>query len=66
MTRIVMKSKVGADGTLHLDVPVGLEAANREVRIVIESEPAASEQEYHEFLRRTAGAWQGDFGRPEL
>ena len=38
--------------------------ANREVHVIIESEPAASPQEYHDFLDRTAGAWQGEFERP--
>jgi hypothetical protein len=66
MTRIVLKSKVGADGILQLTVPVGPDEANREVRVVIESEPApATRQEYLDFLQATAGAWQGDFERPE-
>jgi hypothetical protein len=65
MTRIVLRSKVGPDGILQLTVPVGHSDANREVRIVIESEPSASKQEYLNFLDRTAGAWQGDFERPE-
>ncbi len=35
MTRIVLKSNVGADGVLHLAVPVGPDGANRAVRVVI-------------------------------
>jgi hypothetical protein len=67
MTRIVVKSKVGADGVLQLNVPVGPEEANREVQVTIESTPAESKsrQEYLDFLQATAGAWQGDFERPE-
>jgi hypothetical protein len=66
MTRIVMKSKVGADGVLQLTVPVGQEEANREVQVTIETAPRATpKQEYLDFLQRTAGAWQGDFERPE-
>jgi hypothetical protein len=65
MTRIVIKSKVGADGVLHLAVPVGREEADREVQITIETAPTAKPtQEYLNFLQATAGAWQGDFERP--
>lgn len=64
MTRIVVQSRTGADGTLHLDVPLGKDLANREVSVTIESEPSVSQQEYLEFLQTTAGAWQGDFERP--
>lgn len=64
MTLIVLRSRVGADGVLQLTVPVGAGEANRDVRVVIESEPAAHQEEYLDFLQRTAGAWQGDFQRP--
>ena len=37
MSRIVIESVTGPDGTLHLDVPLGLEKANQTVRVVIES-----------------------------
>jgi hypothetical protein len=69
MTRIIVKAKVGADGVLHLDVPVGMAYANSEVKVTIESAAARSpiamtEQEWHDFIDRTAGTWQGDFERP--
>lgn len=32
MIRKVIHSKVGSDGVLHLDVPMGPDGANREVR----------------------------------
>lgn len=71
MTRIVLKSKVGADGVLQLTVPVGPDDANREVRVVIESEPAApvrtmSQEEWEAWVLSTAGKWQGDFELPSL
>lgn len=68
MTRIVVKSKVGADGVLQLNVPVGAAEANREVQVTIEPAPPQpkANQEYLDFLERTAGAWQGEFERPEL
>lgn len=37
MSNIVIDSVVGPDGTLHLDVPIGLESANQSVRVVIEA-----------------------------
>lgn len=65
MVRVVLKSKIDTDGILRLSVPVGPEEAGSEVRIVIESEPAATPQEYLDFLKQTAGARQGEFERPE-
>jgi hypothetical protein len=66
MTRMTLSARVGADGVLHL--PLGEAEANREVRVTIE--PASSpslqpSQDYLAFLNATAGAWQGDFERPE-
>jgi hypothetical protein len=66
MSRITLSARVGADGVLH--VPLGEEEANRVVRVTIESETpraAESRQEYLDFLQATAGAWQGEFERPE-
>ena len=67
MTRITMKSKIGPDGVLRVAVPVGTAEADREVQLTIEPivSEAAPRQEYLDFLRETAGAWQGDFERPE-
>ena len=66
MTRIVLKSKVGADGVLQLSVPVGPDEANHEVQVTIEplAAAASSRQDYLDFLKTTAGAWQGEFERP--
>jgi hypothetical protein len=66
MTRMTLSARVGADGVLH--VPLGENEANREVRVTIE--PASSsdlktKQEHLDFLQATAGAWQGNFERPE-
>ena len=70
MNRIVVHSRVGADGVLQLAVPMGVAEADREVEVTIE--PAAPEQdqlaereEWEQFVRETAGAWQGDLVRPE-
>jgi hypothetical protein len=66
MTRIKLKAKVGADGVLRVDVPIGNADANREVELTIEpaSSGAAADADYQEFLRTTAGAWRGEFERP--
>jgi hypothetical protein len=66
MDRLTLSARVGADGVLH--VPLGQAQANRAVRVTIEptGSPASnSSQDYLDFLERTAGAWQGDFERPE-
>jgi hypothetical protein len=66
MKRMILKARVGANGVLQ--VPLGEAAANREVCITIEptSPPELdAQQDYLNFLQATAGAWQGDFERPE-
>ena len=68
MNRTIVKSRVGADGILHVDVPLGTAEAHREVQLTIEpanADEAPSRQAYLDFLQATAGAWQGDFERPE-
>jgi phosphatidate phosphatase APP1 len=66
MTRLVMESKVDDDGVLHLEVPVGKEAANRTVRVTIESTPVQkSDAEWKEWINRIAGSWEGEFTKPE-
>jgi hypothetical protein len=37
MSNIIIESVIGPDGTLHLDVPIGIENANQPVRVVIEA-----------------------------
>jgi hypothetical protein len=71
VTRKVIHSRVGPDGVLHLDVPMGSDEANREVRIIVEDVPTVSgpprtEQEWQDFIRRTAGSvTDPDFRRHE-
>lgn len=66
MSTIKLRSRVGPDGVLRLAVPVGQSEADREVELTIEpvTPKAETDADYKEFLRRTAGAWQGDFERP--
>jgi hypothetical protein len=67
MNRIVVKSKVSSDGILHLSLPVGVEEADNEVRVTVESlapkKPMTQEQ-WRSWVDSMAGTWQGDFERP--
>jgi hypothetical protein len=67
MNRMILKSQVGTDGVLHVDVAVGISEAGRNVQITIDPEnvPPSPHQDYQRFLDETAGAWQGDFVRPD-
>ncbi|MBY0527716.1 MAG: hypothetical protein K2R98_30240 [Gemmataceae bacterium] len=58
MTRTVIQSRVGPDGVLHLEVPLGAAEANREVQVVVESaaRPRMTQEEWCEFIRTTAGS----------
>ena len=67
MKRTIVKSRIGSDGVLQMNIPMGADDAGRVVQITIEPEtPAAkTQQEYWDFLDATAGAWQGDFERSD-
>lgn len=67
MNRVVVKSTVSSDGVLHLSLPMGIEAANQEVQITVES-PAPvpmSQEEWQERVLSTAGKWQGELNLHE-
>ncbi len=44
MNRMVVNVRVGSDGRLHLDLPVGMEEAGREVQVTVEPAPPAGKQ----------------------
>jgi hypothetical protein len=58
MNRVVIKSKVDSNGVLQLTLPLGLPDAGREVQITVEpvGPPAMSQEEWREFIMRTAGS----------
>jgi hypothetical protein len=58
MDRVVLKSKVDADGVVRVAVPVGTAEANREVQVTIEPAVGASlsQEEWEAFVRSTAGS----------
>lgn len=65
MNRMVMISRVGLDGFLHLDLPLGVGAANQEVQITVEPvhRNAMTQEEWEAWVRSLAGTWQGEFER---
>ena len=66
MQSITLRSHVGTDGILHLDVPVGLHDTDLEVTVTLKAVPPKMEKTPEElgwppgFFERTAGAWQGE------
>jgi hypothetical protein len=67
MTRITLKSRVGADGVLRVAVPVSAADANQEVQVTIEpvGPPPMTQEEWRAFVLSTAGKWQGELQRPD-
>jgi hypothetical protein len=67
MNRMVLKSTVGSDGTLHLELALGADAANKEVQVIVEpaTGPTMTQEEWRAFILSTAGGWQGEFERPD-
>jgi hypothetical protein len=66
MTRIVLTSKVGPDGVLHLTLP--LAAADQEVQVTVEpvgQKKTMTQEEWRAGILATAGLWRGSFERPE-
>ena len=67
MSRIEVTSTVGSDGVLRLSVPLSPEEAGRSVRIIVEPVPPRNmtTEEWRAGVLKFAGAWQGEFERPE-
>ena len=65
MNRIVMKSTVGSDGTLHLALPA--EVAGQEVRVTVEpvERPAMTLEQWRAWVQSMAGSiTDSEFERP--
>jgi hypothetical protein len=58
MNRIIVKSRIGADGTLHVTVPISAADANREVQVTIDpvGPPLMTQEEWRSFILATAGS----------
>ncbi len=66
MNPVVVKSRVGGDGVLHVTVPLGAADAGREVKVTVEpAGPVMTQEEWRERVIALAGQWQGDWERPE-
>jgi hypothetical protein len=67
MNRTILKTRVGEDGILHLEFPLGINEARREVQVTIEAAESASPvnaNQWPAFVDSLAGSWQGEFTRP--
>jgi hypothetical protein len=60
MNRMVLHSRIGSDGVLHITVPIGTEDADREVQVTIDpvsiGPPNLTQEEWRDFVLRTAGS----------
>jgi hypothetical protein len=58
MNRMVVHSRVGTDGVLHLAVPIGEAEADKEVQVTIDpvSRPPMTQEEWRRFVLSTAGS----------
>jgi hypothetical protein len=59
MNRMVVKSRVGSDGVLHLALPVGVEEADKEVQITVEPitpKKAMTQEDWAAWVESMAGS----------
>jgi hypothetical protein len=65
MTRLIHYSRVDPDGILRLAIPVGVNEADREMQVTIESANHAPPRgpDYMAWLDSVAGRWEGEFER---
>ncbi len=64
MRTIHVRGMTGADGALHLTIPVGVPHGEFEVVIVVEHHPVTVHPDWPPgFFEQTAGAWQGELER---
>lgn len=63
MAHFETQSKVGADGSLILNLPLGIFKTDREVKITVDSLPESQEISVSDWDKRiedTAGKWEGE------
>jgi hypothetical protein len=69
MPKIFVRSHVGADGVLHLDIPTTMKDEDVEVTVTLKPIAESSQKTPEElgwtpgFFEETAGQWQGDLVR---
>lgn len=64
------RARVGSDGILSLNLPLGVAEADREVVVTVQPAPPSgagmNSEQWQEFIRSTAGRWEGEpLVRPE-
>lgn len=67
MQRIEVERRVPLNGILQLTLPLGVDEADRLVKITVESVGPSQEmsrEEWREWVSSMAGSWQGDFELP--
>ncbi len=63
MRSILIKSRVGKDGKLHLDVPSDLAGSEVEVMVIVQpvAPPSTGQPPWsHDFFEEVVGGWQGE------
>ena len=65
MKTIKLRSKVGVDGILHLDIPIRMKETELEVTVtfkpIVQSQPNPEKLGWSPgFFEHTAGAWEGE------
>jgi hypothetical protein len=58
MNRLTIRSRVGPDGVVRVNVPVGAAEVDREVQVTIEpvARPAMTQAEWEQFILSTGGS----------
>lgn len=65
MAPTVVNSRVGDDGVLTLELPLGVEEAGREVRVTVEPiRRPMTQAEWQAWVQQLAGSWEGELARP--
>jgi hypothetical protein len=67
MTRMILNARIGADGVLRLNVPLGPQEAHQDVQVTVEAvtpRKPMTQAEWAAWVQSMAGTWQGDFERP--
>jgi hypothetical protein len=67
MAHLEFQSKIGSDGSLALNLPLGIFEANATVKVTVDSlSKQISATEWQRIIEETAGKWEGDpLARPE-
>lgn len=62
---IVLTTRSGPDGKLHLEIPVSQPGAEFEVEVTVRPKPKKmTPEEWRAWVLSMAGTWQGEFERP--